>query len=99
MTQVYLEQDGNRYTVFCKDHAESSEGCAAISTLCCTLAGYLHNIDCTVHAEKIDSGDVRICFTGDGERAQAAFEMTSVGFLQLEKSYPSEVRVDFTEID
>lgn len=99
MTRVYLEQDGNRYTVTCNDHAETEAGCAAVSTLCCTLAGYLHNIDCRIHAEKIESGHVHISYSGDCTEAQAAFDMIYVGFLQFVQDYPNEVAVEFVEIE
>ena len=64
MTKVYLEKDGNQYTVDCKDHADSEASCAAVSMLCYTLAGYLHNIAelCEIEEEKLDPGNVRIVF-------------------------------------
>lgn len=96
MTRIYLEQDGNRFSVSCKDHAETEAGCAAISAICCTLAGYLHNTECRIEQEQLDSGNVLLVFTG-GEAVQAAFDMACVGFLQLQKDYPGEASVTVSE--
>ena len=64
MTNVLLEKDGYRYTVRCRNHAGTDAACAAVSTLCYTLAGYLHNIPelCEIEEEKLEPGDVSICF-------------------------------------
>ena len=94
MTKVYLEQDGNRYTVSCKGHATGSvEACAAVSCLVYTLAGWLHNASVKVLQEKLDSGDALIQYRG-GDAAETAFDMICVGFLQLKKSYCDYVSVD-----
>lgn len=94
MTKVYLEQDGNRYTVSCKGHATGSvEACAAVSCLIYTLAGWLHNASVTVLQEKLDSGDALIQYRG-GAAAETAFDMICVGFLQLKKSCCDYVSVD-----
>jgi len=101
MTKVFLERDGNRYTVSCKDHADTPEACAAISILCFTLAGYLHNIPCEIEEERLEPGDVRICYRcseNEGTAGRAAFEMISIGFLQLAESYPDIARVTVQNI-
>ena len=66
MTKVFLERDGVQYTVSCHDHADSEASCAAVSTLCYTLAGYLHNIPdlCEIEEEQLEPGAVRIVFRG-----------------------------------
>jgi len=100
MTKVYLERDGDRYTVACKDHATGSEAvCAAVSTLCYTLAGYLHNIPCEIEKEELKMGDARIIFYGRSEPARAGFDMACVGFLQLAASYPEYVSAEIQEIE
>jgi len=100
MTKVYLERNGDRYTVACKDHATGSEAvCAAVSTLCYTLAGYLHNIPCEIEKEELLPGDARIAFYGKNQLARAAFDMICVGFLQLAASYPDFVSVEIQEIE
>ena len=100
MTKVNLEHDGNRYTVTCKGHATGSEAvCAAVSTLCYTLAGYLHNIPCEIEKEELLPGDARIVFYGKEQLAQAAFDMICVGFLQLAASYSDFVSVEMQEIE
>ena len=98
MTNVYMERDGDRYKLICKNHAPTKEACAAVSTLCQTYAGYLHNIECEITEEHIQPGDVRICVKSDTPEAASAYFMTAVGFLQLEHSYPGTVSVDLQEI-
>lgn len=85
MTRVTLNKDDGRYSVVCEGHAVGSvEVCAAVSTLVYTLLGYLKNADgVVVEKAELADGYAEIEFSG-GERARAAFEMVSVGFLQLE---------------
>lgn len=98
MTQVYLEQDGRRYTVSCQGHATGSvEACAAVSCLIYTLAGWLRNASGHVLKEKLEDGNALIQFRG-GDAAETAFDMITVGFLQLEAQYGDYVTVDFRVI-
>ena len=95
MTRVYLEQDGQRYTVSCKGHATGSvEACAAVSCLVYTLAGWLHNTSVLVLKEQLKDGDALIQYHG-GAAAETAFDMICVGFLQLAQEYGDFVSVDF----
>ena len=94
MTQVYLEQDGQRYTVSCKGHATGSvEACAAVSCLVYTLAGWLRNTSIPVLKEKLEDGKALIQFHG-GDAAQTAFDMITVGFLQLQAQYGDYIHAD-----
>lgn len=94
MTQVYLEQDGQRYTVSCQGHATGSvEACAAVSCLVYTLAGWLRNTSIPVLKEKLEDGKALIQFHG-GDAAQTAFDMITVGFLQLQAQYGDYIHAD-----
>ena len=94
MTQVYLEQDGQRYTVSCRGHATGSvEACAAVSCLVYTLAGWLRNTSIPVLKEKLEDGKALIQFHG-GDAAQTAFDMITVGFLQLQAQYGDYIHAD-----
>ena len=98
MTRVYLEQDGQQYTVSCKGHATGSvETCAAVSCLVYTLAGWLRNTSVLVLEEKLEDGDALIQYHG-GAAAETAFDMICVGFLQLQEQYPEYISVDFQVI-
>ena len=79
MTRVYLERDGNQYTVSCKDHADSEASCASVSTLLYTLAGYLHNIAdlCEIEDERLEPGDARICFRSSDVHITLAGDKTA----------------------
>ena len=94
MTQVYLEQEGQRYTVSCQGHATGSvEACAAVSCLVYTLAGWLRNTSIPVLKEKLEDGKALIQFHG-GDAAQTAFDMITVGFLQLQAQYGDYIHAD-----
>lgn len=98
MTRVYLEQDGQRYTVSCQGHATGSvEACAAVSCLVYTLAGWLHNAAVLVLEEKLEDGDALIQYCGSAA-AETAFDMICVGFLQLQEQYGTYIAVDFRVI-
>lgn len=94
MTRVYLEQDGNRYTVTARDHATGSvEMCAAISTLIYTLEGWLRNSTVLVLDSTVEDGNVRIVFVG-GSNCETVFDMVTVGFLRLQATDPKHISVD-----
>jgi len=95
MTAIYLEQDGDRYTVSAQGHATGSmEVCAAVSTLLYTLDAWLHNTDLAVLHERLEPGDALIEYAGAEADAQAAFNFVSVGFMQLAKSEPTTINVE-----
>lgn len=94
MTDVYLEQDGNRYTVFARGHATGSpEMCAAVSTLLYSLAGWLHNAPADILTEKLEPGDACLSYQGDGDD-ETVFGFITIAFLQLQKSDPAHIKVD-----
>lgn len=93
MTKVLLDRRGDEYALICVGHANTVETCASVSTLCYTLAGYLRNIKCEIKDIRLESGDVFIRYKGKGKEARAAYEMTLIGFLSLEHSYPDAVTV------
>jgi uncharacterized protein YsxB (DUF464 family) len=97
MTKIYLEQDGDRFTISANGHATGSvELCSAISTLLYTLDAWLHNADVSIRSERLNAGSAFIEYTGnkDSDAAQVSFDMTAIGFLQLEKEYPEIICVD-----
>lgn len=101
MTRVYCEKGGRRYTVTALGHADGSpEVCAAISGILYALLGYVKNAQdesMIVYSDRISSGDVAIDFRG-GENAEAVYDMTLIGLLQIEKSHPEYIKVERQEI-
>lgn len=100
MTEVKCEKLRDMYTVRAKGHATGSpEVCAAVSGLLYALAGYVENNRHALMYERwsMDSGDVDVTFRG-GERAEAVYQMTLIGLLQIEKSYPEYIHVEREEI-
>ena len=99
MTKVYLEQDGNRFTVSAKDHATGSvECCAAVSCLLFALAGFLQEIPFTILRLSLEDADAQIVFRGD-DRCKAAFDLVKTAFVMMEQSYGEFVSVDFVKIE
>ncbi len=98
MTEIYLKRRGNLYTVRAKGHAvERADVCAAISTLLYTLAGYLANCpEVLLRKQRLLPGDAAVEF-GGGKAARMAFDMITVGFLQLEQAAPGALRVTVRE--
>ena len=96
MTNVYLEQDGNRYTVSSQGHATGSpEVCAAASCLIYTLAGWLRNSTVVVLQERLDEdADAFLQYYSDGAGGETVFDMICVGFLQLAQQYPAYISVN-----
>lgn len=72
----------------------STRGCAYISGILYSLAGYLQN-EVWIQAEerRMEPGDVVLRFRG-GKEARAAYEMAVIGLKQLEGSYPEIIRVE-----
>ena len=77
----------------------SVQGCAYLSGILYSLAGYLVNAAeegfVQVEELRLDSGDALVRFRGDS-RGQAAFDMAVIGLKQLEKSCPELVKVTET---
>lgn len=99
MTKVYLERDGDRYTIACKGHATGNPKlCAAVSCLVYTAAGWAHNAGgVELWVKRLDAGDALITFSGCG--CETAFELAAVGFLQLERQNPEFLSVELREIE
>ena len=74
----------------------STQGCAYLSGILYSLAGYLINAaeEGVVRVEelRLESGDALMRFQG-GSRGQAVFDMAVIGLKQLEKSCPELVKV------
>jgi uncharacterized protein YsxB (DUF464 family) len=94
MTHVYLEQDGDRYTVGASGHATGSmEICAAVSTLLYSLAGFLHNSPSEILSEVLVPGEALLSFAG-GDDDETVFSFMVIAFSQLEKSEPAHIKVE-----
>ena len=86
VTEVILQQDGDRYAIACKGHAEGSpEMCTAISSLVYAAAGWLRNErGAKTLQERLESGDALLAWAAAGEGAAAVWRLLTVAFLQLE---------------
>ncbi len=96
MTKVMAWSDGQgKYEITAKGHATGSvAGCAYISGILYSLAGYLTATGAGRLEEcRMEPGDVVLRFRG-GAKAEAAFWMAVIGLELLEESYPDIVRVE-----
>ncbi len=98
MTRVYIEKDGARYLLSAKGHATGSvEACNYITGVLYALAGYVKNAETLGFAEiyklEISPGDVTVHCCGD-ECINAAFDMATIGLLQLERAMPDMICVE-----
>lgn len=78
-----------------KDHAESSAiVCAGVSAIMYALAGFVVNEagleNCKI---TLESGFAKVC-TDMTDRILPAFEMALLGLMQIELSYPTEIKVN-----
>ncbi len=97
MTKIKFKQRGNKYTVEAKGHATGSEiACAGVSAVMYALAGYLINAeragkvyDVSGHLKPADAVQ-EWC---GGEAAEAAYEMATIGLMQIAESYPQYVKI------
>lgn len=75
----------------------SAEVCAGISAVLFELVGALNNFS-SINPLRVqmDPGDAMLAFEG-GTVAKLAYEMTVIGLLQIEKSYPGYMKVSSEE--
>lgn len=93
MSDIYIEADGDRYTVDARGHAATVQLCAAISALLYTLLGWLKNADgVSIVTERMEPGNARIEWRG-GDGSRTALEVIACGFLNIEAGAKDYVRV------
>ena len=100
MTKIYISISKDLYMIeFCGHASGSPETCSGISSLMFSLEGFLqnHEEDLMEHVYSIpeDNTDAMtfIRFRTRSDEVQGAFEMTLIGLLQIQKSYPEYCRV------
>lgn len=94
MTNVYCEQNKNRYLILADGHAVGSpEVCAAVSGLIYALVGYCLNASgVQVLENSLAPGHALLRWQG-GREAKAAFELCVIGFLQIEAAHSDSISV------
>lgn len=104
MTWVTVSEQGERYKLTARGHAQGSEAvCAAVSALCYSLAAWLINAlkaggDLQIH--EMDMGDACARFDFEGGNAtRAAFELVLIGLAQLAQQYPQYINIDLHEFE
>ena len=68
--------------------------CSAVSAISWTLLGFLHNAEGDIQelSQEVESGRAVVLCKGNG-RIDTAFEMALIGYLQIQKQYPTFVEV------
>ena len=95
MTRVYLERDGNLYTLSAQGHATGSvEVCAAVSALIQTLRCYLMGREAMIY-DRMTEGAAFLTFRIDDP---APFDMVCCGLKCLAKIAPDNICVENLDI-
>lgn len=98
MTKVTLECRGSTRRLTCSGHATGSvQVCAAVTALAMALAGWTHNAQgVEVVKERLCTADVELEYIAGAEN-EAAFDLVTVGFLQLAAAYGEFISVEILE--
>lgn len=94
------EDDGFRYRVEAKDHADGSqEVCNAISGIMYGIIGYMENRDDIKKSYKLDTNNIypeamaECKVLGTDEGIDAIWHFLVITILQIEQSYPKSIDV------
>lgn len=105
MTRAEITLAEPRYSVVLDGHATGSpEVCAGISALVYSLEGFLreHEENLFLHSAKLDQeGWAYIMFELEdhpSNRIKGAFELFTIGLLQIQETYPEFCEVKIKEI-
>ena len=93
MTRIRMCYERDGYRVSTEGHAGTSASCAAVSAIVQALAGWVHN---HVGAIQLEKGRALITFPKQ-EGADAVFELTTIGLLQVQRAAPEDVSVTVCE--
>lgn len=104
MTKIEITNAEPRYTVTFDGHATgSAEVCAGVSALMFSLEGYLRNHDkeLFLHSARVDKPGwafIRFELEEPAKDIKGAFEMFTIGVLQIAETYPDFCQVTVKEI-
>lgn len=104
MTKIEITDANPRYFLSFDGHATgSAEVCAAVSALMFSLEGYLrnHEEDLFLHSSKVDNpgrGYISFELEDPAKDIQGAFELVTIGLLQIADSYPEFCTVKINKI-
>jgi uncharacterized protein YsxB (DUF464 family) len=100
MIKIVVEKFRDDMSLSMTGHADYNAGndivCAGCSALYYALIGTLENKDAHVNnfIESSESGYAKVSFSGDLV-SRTVFETVIVGLLQIEKTYPDNVSIEF----
>lgn len=102
MTKVYIERDGDRFTIDAAEHAGATDACNFITGILYAFAGYVKNAEAEGFAEvygiDIDTQNARFLVHCRGdERVEAAFCAAVIGLRQLEAVRPENISITLSE--
>ena len=95
MTNITVKQTGKHCIATADNHADTTEQCTAISTIFCVLDGAIkNNEDAVCWYSDLRPGHYRVEFLAAGELALEDLRMATIGFLQMQESFPDSVKVE-----
>lgn len=93
MTKISLKQGDNFFHLRMDGHAGDNIVCAALSTIYYTLAVMLTNCHGAEIRHDEWEGNSELVCNGDSPEIQAAIKMAHLGFMQVEQTYPTNVKI------
>ncbi len=95
--EIYISRKECKLTV--QGHSGYNPGndivCAGCSSITGMVAGYFINHNKGVVENELHSGYAKIHIKGNVKKL---FEMVLIGFLQIEQSYPQNIKISYTYI-
>ena len=104
MTKIEITRADPRFSILFDGHATGSEEvCAGISALMYSLEGFLrnHEEELFLHSAKLDKpgyGYISFELEEPAKNITGAFELVTIGLLQIADSYPEFCTVEYNEI-
>ena len=104
MTRIDITKAEPRFSIQFDGHATGSEEvCAGISALMYSLEGFLrnHEDELFLHSAKLDKpgyGYISFELEDHAKNITGAFELVTIGLLQIAESYPDFCTAKYSEI-
>ena len=104
MTKIEITDANPRFSLTFDGHATgSAEVCAGISALMFSLEGYLqnHEENLFLHSSKVDNpghGYIAFELEDPSKDICGAFELVTIGLLQIADSYPEFCQIEINKI-
>lgn len=95
MTKITATVNGKHYKIEARNHADTSDVCAAVSTIMCTLDGAIrNNSDAVCVYSCLESGYAKVEYIADGPLAEEDAAMALIGLMQIREAFPEQIKIE-----